>query len=157
MKRSWLITILLILALLGGGVAVLLLPQVVPANQCSAIYQKYAAMEGVDATFIKNYKVNDTVTVNVTILEAKTDSSWIELQSDFNVPVIPEEFKELIENMNTIDCRLAPKNKYNLPMDTIHYNNDAVAVSRSTKTISIFHLKKNTPIDDIFIPKFKET
>ena len=59
MKRSWLITILFCLFLLGSGGAVLLLPQVVPFSQCSDVYKRYAKMDGVDATFIKDYKVND--------------------------------------------------------------------------------------------------
>ena len=46
MKRSWLITILICLLLLCGGGAVLLLPQVIPFDQCSDVYKRYADMEG---------------------------------------------------------------------------------------------------------------
>ena len=52
MKRAWLITIIICLVLLGGGGAVLLLPQVVPFDQCSDLYKQYANVEGIDATFI---------------------------------------------------------------------------------------------------------
>ena len=85
MKRSWLITILFCLLLLGGGGAVLLLPQVVPFDQCSDLYKQYVAVEGINATYIKDYKVNDTVFVDVTLLEA-TDSMWHTLMKDFNIP-----------------------------------------------------------------------
>ena len=76
MKRSWLITILICLLLLCGGGAVLLLPQVVPFDQCSDVYKRYADMDGVDATFIKDYKVNDSIRVNVTLLQATDSVSW---------------------------------------------------------------------------------
>ena len=59
MKRSWLITILVCLLILGGGGAVLLLPQVVPFDQCSDVYKRYADMDGVDATrFRMDYIAN---------------------------------------------------------------------------------------------------
>lgn len=156
MKRSWLITILFCLLLLGGGGAVLLLPQVVPFSQCSDVYKRYAKMDGVDATFIKDYKVNDTVFVDVTLLEAKTDSAWTVLQTDFNVPIIPEEYRELVAIYSSVDSWLAPKEDYTLPMDIVPHKNDAIVTSRKTQTISIFHLKKETPIDDIFIHKLNE-
>ena len=113
-------------------------------------------MDDVDATFIKDYKVNDSVYVNVTLLEAHTDSAWTILQTDFNIPIIPEEYRHLIDNYNSVDSWLAPKDNYKSPMDTIAYRNDAIVVSRQKQIVSIFHLRKETPIDDIFIHKLNE-
>lgn len=147
MKRSWFITILLVLVLLGGGVAVLLLPQVVPANQCSAIYQKYAAMEGVDATFIKDYKVNDTVPVDVILLKATMDSAWKSLEEEFNAQR-PSDMPP--PPPNTVDMRYAPHGNYALPMDPVLANNDIVAISYDDKTIAVFQIESEKQISAIF-------
>lgn len=156
MKKSWPITILVCLLILGGGGLILGWPRTVPFSQCSDVYKRYAKMDGVDATFIKDYKVNDTVFVDVTLLEAKTDFAWTVLQTDFNVPIIPEEYRELVASYSSVDFWLAPKEDYTLPMDIVPHKNDAIVTSRKTQTISIFHLKKETPIDDIFIHKLNE-
>lgn len=156
MKKSWPITLLVCLLILGGGGLILGWPRTVPFDQCSDVYKRYAKMDGVDATFIKDYKVNDTVFVDVTLLEAKTDSAWTVLQTDFNVPIIPEEYRELVASYSSVDFWLAPKEDYTLPMDIVPHKNDAIVTSRKTQTISIFHLKKEAPIDDIFIHKLNE-
>lgn len=127
-----------------------------PSHSVSELYTKYAGTEGLNVAFVKDYRVNDTVFVDVTMLEATTDSAWIMLQIDFNVPIIPEEYKHLINYYNSVDCWLAPKEDYTLPMDTVPQKNDAIVLSRKTQTISIFHLKKETPIYEIFIHKLNE-
>lgn len=141
MKRSWLITILICLLLLCGGGAVLLLPQVVPFDQCSDVYKRYADMDGVDATFIKDYKVNDTVFVDVTLLEAQTDSAWTILQTDFDVPIIPEEYRELVASSNSVDFWLASKDNPKDRKDTIISHNDIIVMSRQMQTICICHIE----------------
>ena len=156
MKRSWLITILFCLLLLGGGGAVLLLPQVVPFSQCSDVYKRYADKDGIDATFIKDYKVNDSVHVNVTLLEAKTDSAWTILQTDFNVPIIPEEYRELVASSNSVDFWLASKDNPKDRTDTIISHNDIIVMSRQMQTICICHIENKRQSDAIMDSKTHE-
>ena len=156
MKRSWLITILVCLLILGGGGAVLLLPQVVPFDQCSDVYKRYADMDGVDATFIKDYKVNDTVRVDVTLLEAQTDSAWTILQTDFNVPIIPEEYRELVASSNSVDFWLASKDNPKDRTDTIISHNDIIVMSRQMQTICICHIENRHQSDAIMDSKTHE-
>ena len=113
-------------------------------------------MDGIDATFIKNFKVNDTVFIDVTLLEAKNDSAWLTLQTNLSIPIIPEEYRELFENTDAIDYWLAPKGKYIPPMDSVLLNNDAVAVSRKMHLVSVFHLTNETQADVIFLKKLHE-
>ncbi len=153
---SWPVTLTVCLLIVLGTLTVKLWPRTVPFDQCSVAYKTYAGHPGIRAAFIKDYRINDTVKVNVTLLEAKTDSAWTVLQTDFNVPIIPEEYKHLINNYNSVDSWLAPKDNYKSPMDTIAYRNDAIVVSRQKQIVSIFHLRKETPIDDIFIHKLNE-
>lgn len=126
-----------------------------PSHEVSEVYTKYADTEGLNVVFFKDFQINDTTFLDVTLIEAKTDSAWEILQTDFNVPIIPNEYKELFANMNTVDCWLAPKGNYQLPMDSVLYNNDAIVVSRDEKKISIFRLTKGLPVDNIFISKIK--
>ncbi len=156
MKRSWLITILVCLLILGGGGAVLLLPQVVPFNQCSDVYKRYAKMDGVDATFIKDYKVNDTVFVDVTLLVATTDSAWLLIQHDFNLEIPPQEMIGFLGH-NFVEVWAAPKRDYSLPMDSVLLNNDLLAVSWSERRISVFSIETMQQMHSLKRNQFKES
>ena len=142
MKKSWPITLLVCLLIIGGGTLILGWPRTVPFDQCSDVYKRYAKMDGVDATFIKDYKVNDTVFVDVTLLEAKTDSAWTVLQTDFNVPIIPEEYRELVASYSSVDFWLASKNNHRDRTDTIISHNDIIVMSRQMQTICICHIEE---------------
>ena len=48
----------------------------------SDIYCRYAPMPGVDATFVKAYPVNDTLSVDVTLLQATDTAAWRQLIDD---------------------------------------------------------------------------
>ena len=135
MKRSWLITILFCLLLLGGGGAVLILPQVVPFSQCSDVYKRYAKMDGVDATFIKDYKVNDTVFVDVTLLKAKTDSAWnVNSSIEFNL-ISKEDPKKIDEDID---------------------NNDVLVLSRQKHSVCVFHTNNKIQRNAIIRNKLDE-
>lgn len=140
MKRSWLITILICMLLLGGGGAVLFLPQVVPFDQCSDVYKKYAGMDGVDATFIRDYKVNDTVFVDVTLLEAKYTTAWEELCKDFDIASItqfPVEFRESLTASNSYSLRVI---KDSTDTDCgVEYSRNVIIFSYPKMSMCIFH------------------
>ena len=70
MKKSWIITFILCLLLLGGGCVAAFLPRTVPFYKCSDEYKKYSRVDGVEASFIKDFRINDTLTVDVTMLKA---------------------------------------------------------------------------------------
>ena len=151
MKRAWLITIIICLVILGGGAVVLLLPQVVPFDQCSDVYKRYAKMDGVDATFIKDYKVNDSIRVNVTLLQATDSVSWNIIAKDLNVPPppeIPDEYKGLFLQSNSFGYFIV-KNKPNEDKQMHDKRKDICTFSREMATICIFHTCDETQIDAI--------
>lgn len=151
MKRAWLITIIICLVILGGGAVVLLLPQVVPFDQCSDVYKRYADMDGVDATFIKDYKVNDSIRVNVTLLQATDSVSWNIIAKDLNVPPppeIPDEYKGLFIQSNSFGYFIV-KNKPNEDKQMHDKRKDICTFSREKMTICIFHTCDETQIDAI--------
>lgn len=151
MKRSWLITIIFCLFLLGGGVAVLLLPQVVPFDQCSDAYKRYADVEGVEATFIKDYKVNDSIGVDVTLLEAKDSVCWNIIAKDLNVPPppeIPDEYKDLFLQSNSFGYFIV-KDKQNEDKQIQDRRKDICTFFRDKMTICVFHTCNEDQIDAI--------
>ncbi|MBR3487820.1 MAG: hypothetical protein IKH33_00735 [Bacteroidales bacterium] len=138
MKRTDYITLLICLLAVGVALVVVRCPRTVPWEQCSEVYKKYSQMDGINAAYIKDYRINDTLTVAVTLLEATTDSGWAVLQEDFNVPVVPKEYEELFcGDSNKVSVEGVPKK---VPLyfgeDTIY--NDLIVTSRYRRTIAHF-------------------
>lgn len=168
MKKSWPITILFCLLIIGGGAAVILWPRTVPFEQCSEIYQKYANVEDVSASFIKDYKVNDTVYVDVTLLEATDSVGWATLKKDFDIPNPSPDFQQRIDRgKNLIYTKKIPKvtvadslkkshpnvSSKSREDDSLHssqgaenvtYGNDLLAISHLNRTLIVFHINNNT-------------
>lgn len=146
MKR--ILTILLCALILAAGLYVVLTPQVVPYSRCSAVYQRYADVDGVDAAFLKDYKVNDTLAVDVTVLKATDSASWAMLQKDFNFkPPEPRALEFLGED--AIFVKSAPKADYSLPKDPIKLNNDIISIYWKEQSIYIFHVQSLNQIKAI--------
>lgn len=157
MKRSWLITILICLLLLCGGGAVLLLPQVVPFDQCSDMYKRYADMDGVDATFIKGYKVNDTVFVDVTLLETKDTALWDSLCKDFGIALFsmyPKEYREIMSIEHSFGQQVI-KDTIVLENDSL-YKENLIIFSHINMSMCIFHKINDSQYDAIVNEKHKE-
>ena len=78
------------LAIIAVGLAVcagfFLFPRQLTPEECGALYQRYKDAEGIDASFIKDFPVNDTLATDALLLEAATDSAWCELLADFGMP-----------------------------------------------------------------------
>ena len=138
MKKNNLICVVLFVTVVVAMLAWGYLARVVPYWQCSEVYKRYSRVEGVRATYVKDYRINDTLTIGVTLLEATTDSGWAVLQEDFNVPVVPKEYEELFcGDSNKVSVEGVPKK---VPLyfgeDTIY--NDLIVTSRYRRTIAHF-------------------
>ena len=130
--------LLVVLATIVVVQVVRYLPGVVPYWQCSEVYKKYSRVEGVRATYIKDFPLNDTLTVAVTLLEATTDSGWAVLQEDFGLPVIPKEYEELIcGDSDRVMTENYPKSAP-LYIDEDTLTNDLIAISYYKHSICHF-------------------
>lgn len=156
------------LAIVLVALAVRLWPRTVPFDQCSDLYKQYANVEGIDATFIKDYKVNDTVFVDVTLLEATDSMGWATLKKDFEIPNPSPDFqqridrgKDLIYTKKIPKVTVADSLKKSHPNvssksredDSLHssqgaenvtYGNDFLAISHLNRTLIVFHINNNT-------------
>lgn len=135
MRKRQIIPFLLAVVLLGGTLAVKLWPRAVPYEECSELYRRYADAEGINATFIKGFHVNDTVDVDVTLLEATDSAGWEKLVSDFNIPSIFLKGRE----DHFLAWRLK-KGHTDGPLDPIPSNNDQIIIAEGLHKISIFHI-----------------
>ncbi len=133
-----LLTVLICSILVGGALVYRYMQYVVPYWQCSEVYKRYHKVEGVQATYVKNYPVNDTLTIGVTLLEATTDSGWAMLQEDFGLPVIPKEVEEFFYgDSNRVSVKSCPKS-VPLYTDRDTLADDIIAISRYKRRICHF-------------------
>ena len=149
--KQFLLPAIIFLAIVLVALAVRLWPRTVPFDQCSEVYKRYADMDGVDATFIKDYKVNDSIRVNVTLLQATDSVSWNIIAKDLNVPPppeIPDEYKGLFLQSNSFGYFIV-KNKPNEDKQMHDKRKDICTFSREKMTICIFHTCNETQIDAI--------
>ena len=112
--------------------------RIFPTHEVSEIYSRYAKEEGIDAAFVKDYRVNDSITVDVTVLEAKGSVGWQELRTDFKLPGIQKETSKRMGK--NISYKYVPKKDYTKGTDTTNIlNNDCVAINYTDSTLCIFH------------------
>ena len=148
-KKGWPIRVLIFVAIVGGTLAIKYLPSIVPYWQCSEVYKRYAHTKDIRATYIKNFPLNDTLTVGVTLLEATTDSGWARLQEGFGIIPYPPEVLAIIDT-NAVETWFAPKDDLSKPMDSILTNNDIIAVHRNGRKVAIFEIVTEQQINSIF-------
>ena len=134
---------IIFLAIVLVALAVRLWPRTVPFDQCSDVYKRYAAVDGVVATFIKDYKVNDTVFVDVTLLEAIDSVSWTTLKKDFEVPDPSPDFQQFIDGgEDLIYVKLIPKSTATYTLLN-SYPSNVLAISHLNRTLTVFHVKSD--------------
>ena len=123
-------------------------PRSLPLKECSEVYKRYSQMEGIRATYIKDFRVNDTLTIGVTLLEATTDSGWARLMEDFAIIPIPSDILAYCDS-NTVNMWMAAKRDYSLRADPDLLNNDLIAMNYLKHIISVFHLESENQQDAI--------
>ena len=155
-KKDIIVDILIFFIIVGVFLAVRYIPRRVPLEECSEVYKRYHKVEGVRATYVKDYPVNDTLTVGVTLLEATTDSGWAMLQEDFGLPVIPKEYEErFMDDSNRVTTKYFPKN---VPLfvggDTI--KDDLIAISFYKHSICHFVISSKEQRKAILYKQFED-
>lgn len=141
MKRTWTITLLCCLLILAGGITAVLLPRTPSPDQYSSQYRQYLGQEGIKASFVCDYQVDDTTFVDVTLLHATTDSAWVSLCMESLPDVYSEDDKkEIVTRDNYVSTWIAAKNDLHtniIPSDSVDFN--LVLLAATMKTIYIFH------------------
>lgn len=152
--NSWPAIVTVCLIVVVGTLSVKLWPRTVPLDQCSELYRTYASFTDIHAAFIKDFRVDDSVFVDVTVLEATTDSAWDGLVSDFKIPP-PSEVCLMSKEKRNVIMRRAPREN---PMDTISSpspDDCVVAISRFDRTVCVFNTMDSSQILAIITHKVK--
>lgn len=128
-----------------------------PTHAVSEVYTRYAGTDGLNVVFFKDYRVNDSVFVDVTLIEAKDSCSWEMLCEDFEIAPLsmyPKEYIELMSLEHSFDQRIVS--------DTVVSGYDSVCVkslivfSHLNKTMCIFQNIDDLQYDAILNKKNKE-
>ena len=158
--KFWGIFCIILAVALGVITLVYRWHRVFPTGEVSEIYATYAGIEGVEASFVKNYRVNDSVTVDVTVLEAKSDTAWTMLKDDYGVPPLSSKSKSDIEKGSPciVFCKL-PELIKNDNRSSEKYTNDntLVVAMHNDSTIYVFYSKtreRKDAIMDMFIDNY---
>ena len=144
MKKRHYIALAIVLAGVAACAWIILHPRQLPVEECGDVFRRYKDVEGVAASFIKGFPVNDTLRLDVTTLQARDSAGWERLLEDFHIQRL-SELPEIVqrwlnEGKDMVGVHLAPKSDPTLPTDTTNaLNNNVVAVSRLYHTISIFY------------------
>ncbi|MCQ2297876.1 MAG: hypothetical protein MJZ51_04555 [Bacteroidales bacterium] len=141
---SWPELIVVGMLIVIGTLAVKLWPRTVPFDRCSAIYRHYAGIEGIDASFIKDFKINDTLFVDVTLLEAKDSASWATLKHDFSIPELTPEWQARLDNNErAVGTSLLTRENYPITVSSDTMIFDELAISHHFHRLTIFHAKND--------------
>ena len=146
---SWTVVILLCLLLVAGAAVLVLTPRTVPFDECSPLYRQYAGQEGIKASYVRDYPVDDTTLVDVTLLRATTDSAWISLCHEF-LPNISNIINNLPQEHAVTFWAVSKDNhRTQVTPNTIEIF-DLVLLTAQMKTIYVFHLKDKEQSSVIF-------
>lgn len=136
----WPVTLFLCLLLAIGMVTVKLWPRTVLLSECSEVYQRYSGVEGIRASFIKDFRINDTVFVDVTLLDVVDSSIWDTVCKDFGIVSInlfPEKYRGHVMRPNTFGFLYVTPDEAALTNDSVQAK-DMVVYSHYDREICVF-------------------
>ena len=158
MNRRWIITLLVCLLIVGSGAGVLLWPRTVPLAQCSEVYRIYVNNPSIKASFIKDFRINDSVSVDVTLLEATDSVGWNKLCKDFYIPELDSFSQSRIDGgKDLVFTKLINKNDF-LQSVKHNYSEDVLrSVSFLKKTVCIYYVKSEEEAHAVFYYNFDKS
>lgn len=148
MSKHKIIGLLACLLAVGLLLTVKYHPRTVPIEECSQLYRDFADNPHVAVAFIKDFHVNDTLAVDVTTLQADSDSAWCALLRDFGEP---EDLINLYntnrnlfvgEDVNAIEIFYIDKDDTKKHLSVSNLNSLLVIGSHKKKSLCIFHAEE---------------
>ena len=151
--KKWYKTLLVAAAVLAVGVAVW--RYTAPQRHVSDLYRRYENADGIAASYIHNFPVNDTLTLDVTLLEATTDSAWQALCADFAISDIVETIEGI--DPHAIFSRQVNRHDYAQIVRGDSPDAEILAISCDSKTLSIFHTSNAAERHAVFHHNYKKS
>ncbi len=144
-RRFWLAVVMVCLIEVLATVLVKRWDYIFPAGTVSEFYARYAGREDLEVSFIKDFRLNDSVSVDVTVVEARTDSAWRSLMEGFGMSEQMIDFyyshPEIYGKDRKTQIRFfLDRNKRTADGEFDYESNPYVIASPCRSTFSVFHI-----------------
>ena len=151
MKRYWILTLIGLVLCLGVAWAMKSMPRLLSDEECSPLYRQYAHVPGIEASYVKGFRINDTLAIDATLLHATDSASWERLREELRIPEPnPRTAASIKKGKDIIKIYLSRKGGAAQEMDKENLNNnDVVGVSYLNQSISIYHIHSQEQITAI--------
>lgn len=160
MKRRLLIIGLVVLLSAGAATLWTYRQRLFAPRHVSETYLKYADRQDIEATYIKDFAVTDSMNVDVTLLRALDTASWIGLYGDYNMNLknlqdIPEQYRHhyLYESLT---IHFFPAGHPELIADVGSDNVEVAVIYKNDRTVMVCHTKTIEEVRAILRYQMKE-
>lgn len=159
MRRRWIVTLLLMPLLLAVTVLTVYNCHTVPLEQCSEVFQRYHNTPGIQASFIKNKRINDTLCLDMTIFKAEDSSSFVNLLSSWDQSdEMISGFMKMLTEENDRYVNVVRRGHPELGADTLNdENNDFIVVFPVKRSVAVLHTKNTQQIDVLLLQNWRKT
>ena len=160
--KYWLSVLLIALVLACAGVWWVFQTRQLPLAECSEVYRQYRHLPGVRAAFIRQMPINDTLRLDMTLLEAEDSAAFADLLRAMG------KSEEYIRDMATLRTMYEKTdNGYNVrhsgrclkghpadPPDSDPKNNEVVSFFAVRMCIAVFHTHTQQEIQTVLYKSF---
>ena len=147
----WLVMALLCLLAAVVGATVAYWRHTVPLDECSEVYRRYHKTEGIQAAFIRDMPINDTLNVDMTLLVADDSLTFVNLLKGWGrSEEYIHDLMKLIVDEQTRTIKRIPKGHPELPADKDNKNNEFLSVFPALRSVAFFHPESEDQFDAIF-------
>ncbi|MBR4738445.1 MAG: hypothetical protein IK058_00410 [Bacteroidales bacterium] len=132
-------------------------PRQLPLGQCSEELRRYRKVDGIQASYLKSFPLNDTLTVAVTLLQATDSAGWSRLLEDFGLDYVDSDaVREMRKIKTTSTYLMYPKGRPGQPPDSLVNANNLLVCSFYLHEISIFDLESEAHVKVIMKYKYND-
>ena len=159
MKRNWpyyiiafCLALLTVYVLHNSG-------RIFPSGEVGEVYRRYCNRDDIRVEFFKDFRVNDSITVDVTTLTAKDSASWEALLREMNVSDLIIEIcnKAAKKGNYTVAFYNCKKNHPEQHTEIDIPNTDYVLYSYKEYTLYVFDITSRKQRNAIQTQRIKET
>lgn len=154
-RRYYIIASLLIVLAVVVPVLLRCWPRMRMEGAPGDVFRRYKDYTTIEASYIGNFKLNDTLSIAVALLEASDESAWETLVRDFDMPPSLAASEDAENECSTV-FRLAPHNNPYGTIEEPHNDDCVVAISKSLRSICVFDTKNEGQVEAVLTRKVKE-
>ncbi len=155
--RFWLIFAVVLAVAMAAITVAFRWHQLFPTDEVSEYYTRYAERKGITASYVKDYRINDTLRLDVTVLEVSDSVVWEQVCEELHLLTtaqLPEEYRDLYFSPNGFESYVL--------YDTVTVNGEPCPLqtvfiyTRYNRTVCIFHSVTEVQYDAIMDKEIDE-